>query len=370
MAGAATACQLTAAGKRRVLVLERESGPGVHSSGRNAAMVRQVVADPVVAELSRRGARYIAEETPCWKNPPEFARHGSLLLGSGEDFARFGPALEACRAEGVEVRELGPREAVALHPLLEGAAFEQALYTPSDGWVDVRALLDGYLAEARRGGAVVWADAALSGVQRRPPGGFVLETSKGKIGAGVLVNAAGAWAEEVARLAGAPAAGLAPHRRHLFDTAPVSGVEYGWPFVWHLGEEVYFRPNGTGLMLCPCDEDPFPPGDPQAVPEAEVLLREKLGRAVPRLAEAPVVSGRAGLRVLAPGGRSVVGWDPALEGFFWVAGLGGHGVTASGAIGQVAARLLTGGKDPLEKALAPGRGERPRRGAMESAQDA
>lgn len=353
--GAAVAAALTAARRGTVLVLERENLPGTHSSGRNAAMIRRILADPVTAELSRRGADFIANRTPAWRRPPEFARHGSLLTGGRKDLDAHRPAAEAARSEGLPVEELSPAEAAAMHPLLAGSPIDGAWHCPADGWVDAAGYLLGFLAEAEARGAEIRMGCPLRGIQRASGTGFVVETEQEFVVANVIVNAAGAWAGDLGRMAGTPRLPLVPHRRHLFLTPSHPGADAAWPFVWDLTGDLYFRPHGSGLMFCPCDEERHGPGTPKAAPEAEEMLRRKLAAHFPLLADVPLSHGRAGLRTLTPDGRAVLGWDARVPGFFWAAGFGGHGITASGAAGELAAALLTGKSDPLAGPLMPGR---------------
>jgi len=146
---------------------------------------------------------------------------------------------------------------------------------------------------------------------------------------------------------------LRPCRRHLFATGPVPEADRRWPFVWDVTNDFYFRPDAGGLLMSACDEQEWGPGDATVDPAAQRFLEEKRARHAPRLAGIPLASGKAGLRTLTPDGRFVIGPDPRIAGFVWLAGLGGHGVTTSFAVGALAARLIAeGGGAP---AFAPGR---------------
>lgn len=355
LAGASTAYHLARRGARRVTLLEQEATCGAHASGRNAAMIRQVVADASVGALAQAGAAFLKSPPGDWEVPLCFEQNGSLLLGAG-------PALDALARQAAAARDRGvpaePRDAEEIRrrvPLLERAAFDGGVWCAGDGVVDVSALLGGFLAGARKAGAAVRTGAIVRGIAVQ--GGRVagVETSEGTLAADIVVNAAGAWARELGRRAGAADIPLRPCRRHLFSTGPVPGIDRRWPFVWDIGHEFYFRPESGGLLLSPCDEDDFPPGDTPADAAAQSRLAEKLTRYAPRLANLPVRKGWAGLRTLTPDGRFVVGWDPNVEGFFWVAGLGGHGVTCSASVGALAARVLAGEANGSAAAFEPGR---------------
>ncbi len=171
---------------------------------------------------------------------------------------------------------------------------------------------------------------------------MAVRTPGGRIACRVVVDAAGAWADGVAAMAGLAPLGLSPYRRHIVVTPPQPFVQPSWPLVWHMTEDWYFRPEVGGLLLSPCDQVPWPAGPAQRDSAALELLAEKLAAGCPPLAGLPIQAWWAGLRTLSPDGRFAIGPDPRLQGFFWVAGLGGHGMTGSAAVGDLAAALLVG----------------------------
>lgn len=350
LAGASAAYHLARSGVSDVVVLEREPTPGRHASGRNAAMVRQVVPDPEVAAVAREGARFIREVArPAGV---AFRETGSLLVARGEAWAALGRDARAGRSAGLPVRLLAPDPARSRLSVLEGSPLEGAVECPTDGVVDVAGLLGHYLDGARRGGARLLCSTALEEVEEAAGGGFRARAGVEVLEADVLLDAAGAWAAQVGRLAGGMDLELANLGRHLVWTGPLGSVDRAWPFTWDVGEGVYFRPESGGLLLSPCDEVAGPPGDPAPDPAALALLAEKLGRAFPALAGIPVARSQAGVRSFAPDRRFVVGWDPVRPGLFWLAGLGGHGVTCSAALGRLAAEAVLvgpggGGRSPF-----------------------
>lgn len=337
LAGAATACFL-AEGGADVVLLERENLPGTHATAQNAAMVRQVVSDSGIGELAREGAAFIRGEAAAGNLA--LAPNGSFLTASGARWKALEREAEMAREGGVEVRLLSHAEAVHLVPPLDGAAFEGAVHTPSDGVVDVANLLALLLRRASQAGARVFLEREVTGVTVRD--GAVAEVSSGgeRFPADVLVNAAGAWASGVAALAGATLGPVTPMRRHIFVTPPLPFVDRAWPWVWDVAHDVYFRPESGGLLLSPCDEDPHPPGRPDVSEAAAELLATKLESYMPRLSAVPIGKRWAGLRSFSPSRRFLIGWDPSARGFFWAAGLGGHGVTCSAAVGRRAAREI------------------------------
>jgi D-arginine dehydrogenase len=354
-AGAATAYHLTHRGLADVILLEQETVAGVHSSGRNAAMIRQCVSDPSLAMLARAGAAFLHNLPSDWPLPVHFKENGSLLLGCGPGWRKLRQDAERGRSLGIDVTLWSAGQAKSRVRALEGAEFEGAVWCASDGVVDIHALLSGYLKAAAAKGAQIRYGAAVRAVRSLQPGGFEVMTDKERISAEVLVNASGAWANAIGAMAGAVELPLRPCRRHLFVSPPLDWVDRTWPFVWDISHDIYFRPEGNGLLLCACDQDELPACDPSVDIAAEELLADKINRFMPALANAPINRRWAGLRTLTPDGRFVIGWDPKVTGLFWVAGLGGHGVTTSSAVGALAADLISAGAGARSEAFSPAR---------------
>jgi len=356
LAGAATAWALARRG-HAVTVLEAEPVRGAHASGRNAGLIRRVVAEPTTAELCRRGAALLTAPPPDLAPAPLVRATGSYLL------AGPGPAADALAAAGDDARAHGGatelRDAADLPASLpvRPPAGGLAAWTPADGVADPHAVLSALLAAAAARGAIVRTAARVAGLETtagRVTGVTLAGPAAGApLPADVVVNAAGAWAAELAARAGALALPLASYRRHLFWTGPLPGVDPAAPWVWDVDRGFYARPESGGLLLCACDEDPRPPEDARPRPDAADLLAEKAARVAPELADLPLARTWAGLRGFVPDGRFVVGWDPQLDGLFWVTALGGHGLTTSCATGALAAAAIAGDAEGDASLLRP-----------------
>jgi D-arginine dehydrogenase len=350
-AGAATAYQLSRRNAGRLVLVEQEARPGLHSSGRNAALGRQIVTDPAILSLAVEGTRFMSEPPPAFPAHEYLRPTGSLILARASEAAAYQAALPAYHEYGLGARWLDRAAVEDRVPVTSGGTFDGGLHCPEDGIIDIAALLEAFL---RASGARLLLGRRVTGLETA--GGrvqAVLTDHDERIEAPVVVNAAGAWASSVAALAGASPMPLRPCRRHVVVTGPLEWVDPSWPYAWDVSQQVYFRPELPGLLLSPCDETDDPPGDATADESALALLAEKLERAFPRLSDLPVQRTWAGHRTLTPDGRFVIGPDPKLEGFVWCAGLGGHGVTASAAVGRVAAQAVLGDGAPPEHA--PGR---------------
>src|SRR5258706_6371259 len=353
-AGAATAYHLARRGVTKILLLEQESIPGFHSSGRNAAMLRQCVSEPELIPLARAGANFIRNLPADWPEPVQVKQNGSLLLGSGAGWEKLQRDAAVGLSAGIEMELWSPQQAKNRVPVLQNAEFDGAAWCATDGIVDIHALLSGYLKFAAAKGAQIRYNCAVQAVQ--PANGLLLlETNGGTVETQTLVNASGGWANVVAKLAGARDWPLNPGLRHLFVSPPIAWVDSHWPFVWDVTHDIYFRPEGEGLLLCGCDQSVMAPGDPPVDESVKEMLAEKIDRFMPALNGVSISRGWAGLRTLTPDGRFVIGWDPQVDNFFWVAGLGGHGMTTSAAVGELAAKLFLAGPTDEAEPFRPGR---------------
>jgi len=315
-AGVATAWALARRGVAAV-VLEREAAPGRFASGRSAGLGRQLAEDDATSALTIRGAELLRRElAPVWQpcgGILSFDRHEAADAYVARA-ARLGVAVERVDRAGVTAR----------WPGAAGLPIAAALYVPSDGVIDVGALL----ATFARDIAIV-CEAKVTGIE---PGGrgVRLVTSRGALEARVVVDAAGAWA---GALTGDPP--LEAFKRHVY-VLEVAGA--GAPFLWHLGaDELYVRADAGGLLFSPCDAAATAPAD--QVPDAtgEAMRRARLATMASAWGDAAVVRAWACQRAFTPSRTMRLGRDAARPWLVRAVGLGGHGATASAAVGEVVA---------------------------------
>ena len=354
-AGAATAYHLTARGIRDVLVLEGEPRAGLHASGKNAALCFQLIADLDEARLAVEGTRVYAAPPDDLSARALLVRSGSLLVAADASRAALEASAADARVLGVRAALISREEAVRRVPLLAGSSFVTALDNPEDGVVDIARLLEGYLAAARsRGARVRFAEPVVS-IAAEGDRVQSVATARATISTRCVVDAAGPWAGEVGRLAGAAPLAILPRRRHIFRANLPQPIDGRWPFVWHADLDVYFRPEGEGILTSACDASPHPPQPPAIDDAAEADLRTKLARAFPALGEPRVVEARACLRTFSQDERFLVGRDPRIDGFFWAAALGGHGMSTSYGVGRLAAAAILGDTSPQLERFSPAR---------------
>lgn len=315
----ATAWWLSRCGVHDVIVLEREAELGRFASGRSAGLGRQLAEDDLTTGLTVTGAAQLREHfAPAWTET------GGILTFDNVEHAR-GYAARAQRF-GLPTERLDRAQVLAHWPQLATIEIAAALFVPSDGLIDIHALLAAY-AEGRR----VLLETAVERVIATARGATLL-TSRGSFVARVVVDATGAWA---GRTTGDPL--LASYKRHVYvlEAAAQDRV----PFVWHLGEsELYVRAIDGKIMVSPCDGTKVEPGDQQPDPAGEVLMRTRL--AASSLATANVAKAWACQRTFSPLLAMKLERDATRPWLVWAAGLGGHGATGSSAVGETVARLV------------------------------
>ena len=342
IAGASAAFRLADHGK--VIVLERESTAGYHTTGRSAALFTESFEVGVVRTLAMASRSFF--EQP----PPDFAETALqsplpfLFIARQDQLASLEAALEACR-DFPHVRRVGPDEARTFCPALREGYVEAAIYEEGAKSLDVDALLHGYLRGVRKAGGLVRLGSPVTAVDRAGAGWSVVAGNE-RIATPVVVNAAGAWADRIGTLAGARMMGLVPKRRTAFTFSAPPGVDSRtWPVVCDIDEAFYFKPEATQLMGSLAEETPMEPHDVRPE-EIDVALAVQRIEAATTLNVRHVSSTWAGLRSFVADRRPVVGMDPDLDGFFWLAGQGGFGIMTSPAVSHSAEGLIVEGRMP------------------------
>jgi glycine/D-amino acid oxidase-like deaminating enzyme len=310
-AGAATSWALRRVGITDVIILEREVALGRFASGRSAGLGRQLAEDDHTTALTVRGAALLRQLPGVWTPT------GGIL--SFDDPAAADAYIARAQRFGVAV-EAGDRAAVLARWPVGDLKIARALHVPSDGVIDVSALLRLLIAEARVELATP--------VERIEPN--LVVTPRGAIRAKVIVDASGAWAGQLTR--DEP---LLSYKRHVFILGQQGPAA---PWLWHLGAgEIYMRADGEGILSSPCDAARCEPGhqDPDLVGEAHI--RRLLEDAESTLANAPITRRWACQRAFTPDRRMRLGRDDRRPWLVWAAGLGGHGATSAPAVGETVA---------------------------------
>ena len=350
MAGASLAAEV--APHASVLLLEAEPQPGFHSTGRSAAFWSETYGGPLIQPLTSASGALLRNPPAAFSKVPFLKPRGAIHIA--DDGA--GGALQSLRdsfeSSSVDFRELDRAALAAAIPgLKEG--WNSGLYEGSCADIDVASLHAAYLKAARAAGAELVTDARVEAAERTT-GGWTLTTRSRTFEASVIVNAAGAWADDVARLAGEAPLGVQPHRRTMAQLRIGPPAPADLPLVIDALGRFYFKPEAGGrLWLSPHDEAPCPPCD-SAPEEYDVAVAiDRLQQVVDWRVER-VEHSWAGLRSFAPDRLPVYGFSSERRDFFWCAGQGGFGIqTAPAAAKLAAALLLDKAPDPLVAELDP-----------------
>jgi len=344
MAGAAAAAHLS--GRGSVALLERESQVGYHSTGRSAALFSTIYGNAAVRALTRASQAFLFE-SPSWFTPTPLVSPRPTLFFATESQT---DALATFRSDAdiaANTDRLSVAEATELVPVFRDGYLGGAVLEPGSADIDVAALHHGYVRQVKAADATVALSCEVTGIEHLQ-GHWVVRTNAQTYAAPVVINAAGAWGDEIARMAGARPVGLRPLRRTaaLIDT-PRELVSAYWPASIAIDESFYFKPDAGRLLLSPADEEPSPPCDAQPEDLDVAIAVDRFERATGSPVR-KVWHRWAGLRVFSADRTPVVGFDPAAEGFFWLVGQGGYGIQSAEALGRLTAALACRDAVPAE----------------------
>jgi D-arginine dehydrogenase len=340
--GASTAYWLAA--RASVVVLERESQPGYHSTGRSAATYMESYGPAQVRALTRASLNFFRDPPDGFCANPLLSPRGALFFagpGQENELDEHEASARAGGAAAASVQRLDARQAAEFLPVLRQQQLIGAVLENDVADIDVDALLQGFLRGARAAGAstVFGVDIA---TMTRKDGLWEVVTSQGIFRAPVIVNAAGAWADTVAALAGAIPLGLIPKRRSAFLFAPPEGMATAhWPLFMDVLQSFYIKPDAGMLLGSSCNADPVEAHDVQAEELDIAIAIDNIERLTALRIRRPTHVW-AGLRTFAADGEFVGGYDPRTPGFFWVAGQGGYGIQSAPAAGKYYADTMLG----------------------------
>jgi D-arginine dehydrogenase len=324
---------------RRVVLIESEQRPGYHSTGRSAALFTEIYGNPAIRALTRASRPFLFDPPPSFTEAPLTHPRGCLYIATEaqqQALAEFAALPDVAPA----TRGISATQARTLCPILRDGYVASALYEPDSADIEVHALHQGYLRLFRERAGQLLVNAPVHALERTARGWSV--NAGVPVSADIVVNAAGAWADEVASLAGLLPMGLRPCRRTAVLVDPPSGVSVSrWPFVNDIDDQFYFKPEAGSLFLSPADETPTQPSDAQP-DEWDIATAVARVEAATTLQINHVKARWAGLRTFAPDRTPVVGFSSQAAGFFWLAGQGGYGIQTAPALSRTAAALILG----------------------------
>lgn len=324
-----------------VILLEQEAQPGYHSTGRSAALFMESYGPEQVRALTCASRAFFETPPPGFTDHPILSPRGAMMVAAHGQADLLDEHDAIVRSVSRHAKRLSAESACALVPALRREAVLGAVFEPDAADIDVHALHQGYLRGARAAGAAQVCDARVTALSHEQ--GLWRVTAGGRrFTAEVIVNAAGAWCDVIAELAGAAPIGLVPKRRSAFTFLPPPGMDVArWPMFIGVDESYYVKPDAGILLGSSANADPVAPHDVQAE-ELDIAL------AIDRIQSMTTMTIRrpqhvwAGLRSFVRDGSLVGGFDAKRPGFFWAAAQGGYGIQSSAAAGQLYASLLLG----------------------------
>jgi D-arginine dehydrogenase len=345
IAGASVAYELAVT--RRVLLLERESQPGYHTTGRSAALFTETYGNAVMRALTRASKSFLRQPPAGFAGTPLLTPRGTLLLAQESQLDRLRQVADECAALVDNLAWWSGDEVRRHVPCFTAQQAAAGLLEPDAMDIDVHALHQGFLRGLRARGGTLVCNAEVRGLQQGG-GGWRVATPAGEFEAALVVNAAGAWADEIGQVAGAGPVGLAPKRRTAITFDPPAGASIErWPAVIDVDEQWYFKPDAGRILASPADETPSPPCDAQPDEYDIAVLVDRLAQ-VSTLAVPRIHARWAGLRSFVADKTIVAGFDARAPAFFWLAGQGGYGIQTAPAVARAAAALINGTAIPAD----------------------
>jgi D-arginine dehydrogenase len=345
IAGAGVAWEL--ADRRRVVIVEGEERPGYHTTGRSAAVYLKGYGNDVIRDLTAASEAFFEAPPDGFASTALVRPRGALTLVRADQRERLEPTLSRLRRHVPSARRLDADQLLGMVPALNPDYAVAAIYDPGARDMDVDALFQAYLRGYRGRGGELFIAAPVRRLERAD-GIWRLTAGNRTLQASIVVNAAGAWADTIAGLAGLQPIGLVPKRRTALIVAGPAGYDVGgWPVVDDIDEQFYFRPEAGKLLCSPADETPSGPCDARPEELDIAIAIDRIERALP-LNVRRVEHSWAGLRTFATDKTPVVGFDPRAPGFFWLAGQGGYGIQTSPAMALLASTLIKGEAAPTQ----------------------
>jgi D-arginine dehydrogenase len=321
-----------------VILLERESQPGFHSTGRSAALFSEIYGNSHVRALSRASREFFLHPPAGFAQADMLRNRGTLFLASQEQQ----PLLDALLREADVARAtqvLDVPAALSKCSILDAGKIIGGVFEPDASDIEVHELHHGFLRMFRSHGGRIFNSSSVDAIEYGD-GRWQVRAGERRFAAPLLVNAAGAWADEVATLAGLQALGLTPKlRTAALVPVPADVNIAAFPLVIDLAEQFYFKPDAGHLLISPADETPTAPCDAQP-DDLDIAIAIDRIEKVTTLSINKVSHRWAGLRTFAPDKSPVAGWDPRAAGFFWLAGQGGYGIQTAPALAELAAALV------------------------------
>ncbi len=330
---------------RSVVVLERETALGYHSTGRSAAEFVLRYNTPEVCQLAAIAKDFFDSPPDGFSDIPLLKQRGGVMIATTEKAARLEEVFRTERAFTPELEMLDEQGLLTRLPVLKPGYAAAAFYDPNFWDIEVESLLQGYVKGARRNGTEIRERHAVLSASHDGQA-WTIETSSGAVRAKTVVNAAGGWADPMAEIFSVEPLGIIPHRRTAITVDLPEGIDISdMPEINEIDEDFYMKPDAGRLFASPADATPCEPGDVQPE-ELDVAWAAHYVEEATTIPVRRVAKSWAGMRSFSADKLPVIGFAPDQPDFFWLAGQGGYGILTSPALGALAASLLTGQSRP------------------------
>jgi sarcosine oxidase, subunit beta len=348
--GSSIAWHLTAAGCKSVLVIERESAQGKGSTGKSMGGVRAQFSTPVNIQMSLYSIPFYAKFEETLGHPSGYCNQGYLFLATKNshlDYLRTN--MDRQRSLGLNtVRTIEAAEIASMLPQLRSDDILGGSFCSTDGFVDPYSAMTGFMARAAEQGATLWKKTEVTGIERDGRGVCTVQTTRGPVATRVVVNAAGAWAAQIAKLAGVDLP-VEPLRRMLVPSEPFDDFPHSSPMVIDMSNGFHFRPEGRGFLLAWNDPEEKSSYNTDFEPAFIEKILTRAANRVPVFENLAVNPKRAwaGLYEMTPDHHAILGPVPAVPGFFLANGFSGHGVMHAPATSKIVSDLILHGKTDI-----------------------
>lgn len=344
IAGASAAYEL--AGEGKVILLERESWLAYHSTGRSAAVFMETYGNKTVRGLTRGSSDFYLNPPEGFSEVPLFHSRGALFLATEEQNDLIHQQFEEMKNDIDSLEFIKSEEIKKLVPIMNNDLFKAGIYESSAKDLDAHEIHQGYIRGLNEKGGKLVMNCEVHSINQKN-GVWYVSTTAGEFNAPIIINAAGAWADEIASLAGVRKIGLEAKKRTVMY---IDMDEYNiskWPYVGDISETFYFKPDAGKLFFSPCDEIPITPCDAKPN-DLDVAIAINTVEIATDLEVKSVDHSMAGLRSFVADRAPVVGQDAENPNFFWLVGQGGYGFQTAPALARCCHALVTGGQFPMD----------------------
>ena len=344
MAGMSAAYRLSKHGK--VIVLDKESLLGYHTTGRSAAFFTENYGNKIIRSITKASRHFLENPPSCFKNDQLMTQYGGSLFIANKNQSKYiDKELDYAKSVSANVFEIDKKEVQSMVPVIKENYIDRALHEPDSKVMDVDLIHQGFARGLKNNNGEILFNSEVINISKNR-GMWLVKTSNNEFKAPIIINAAGAWCDEIAILANIKPLNLSPKRRTVIIFEDSSNLNTAkWPVVIDIEDNFYFKAEAGKILASPADETDSPPCDSQPEEIDIAITIDRIENAT-NFKIKNIDHKWAGLRSFFPDRTPVVGEDSNMSGFFWLAGQGGYGIQTSPGISKIIECLITGIKWP------------------------